>query len=92
MRHRLLCTMIVVGMASGLSPYLEAREMTDHLAPVMSARPILHPDRDRLVDRDRLADKDHLRRHRHFRGFFPFWFDEGFVGYTGPQSVAVDPP
>lgn len=94
MRGWLVCSILVASMASGPSPFVEAREMSDHLAPAMTARPaaIPHMEGDRLADRDRM-DRDRLGRHRrHFSGFFPFWFDEGFVGYPGPETVALGPP
>jgi hypothetical protein len=80
MRRWLFCSILVLGMASG-SPFVEAREMSDHLGPSMA-----HPKMPRHMDRDRLG------LHHHFRGIFPLGFADEFVDYPAPYTVALETP
>jgi hypothetical protein len=85
MRSWLFCSILVVGVASAASLFAEAREMSAQLAPAMAAHPTMLPHMN--ADRERLG-----RHHRHVRGFFPFGFDDGFIDYPAPVSVALEPP
>ena len=59
--------------------------MSAPLAPMMVAHPTMLAHMN--VDGKHLA-----RHHRHVRGFFPFGFDDGFIDYPAPVSVALEPP